>query len=237
MLAICRAATYKDTALINKGSSINGLLSLSRRLYHTSEDGNDNKTVTGKNEKPNRNKKKSWNLPDNGFDEEPKVGRRKVPKIIDKTGMFTNDGPNVPPNWRKNKNLEGWRRQMFALREKFHDTDGWRPTKKLSRDAMEGIRAIKAENPELSSGDIAEHFKISSEAVRRILKSKWKPSEKESGQISARWKRRGERLKGIAAEQEKEATASTNEEKTTVPSSSKKKKKKGRRTDIGDMYF
>lgn len=118
---------------------------------------------------------------------------------------------------------------MFALREKFHDKGGWNPSKKLSREAMDGIRSIKASNPELSSGDIASYFKVSPEAIRRILRSKWRPSPKEQTNISERWERRGQRLK----EKKQETEDKQASKKPLSPTKKRRKHKK----DIGDMYF
>ncbi|KAF8320441.1 hypothetical protein DL93DRAFT_2045601, partial [Clavulina sp. PMI_390] len=53
---------------------------------------------------------------------------------------------------------------------------GWNPPKKLSREAMEGLRALHGHDPEtFTTAALATRFKISPEAVRRILRSKWKP--------------------------------------------------------------
>jgi hypothetical protein len=47
----------------------------------------------------------------------------------------------------------------------------WSPTRKLSRAAMDGLRALHAHDPEtFSTPMLAAKFKISPEAVRRILK-------------------------------------------------------------------
>lgn len=55
--------------------------------------------------------------------------------------------------------------------------EGWNPPRKLSREAMEGLRDLhRADKEKFSTPVLAEKFKISPEAVRRILKSKWTPS-------------------------------------------------------------
>jgi hypothetical protein len=55
--------------------------------------------------------------------------------------------------------------------------EGWKPPHKISREAMQGLRALHAHDPETFTTPIlADKFKISPEAVRRILRSKWKPS-------------------------------------------------------------
>jgi len=54
---------------------------------------------------------------------------------------------------------------------------GWSPPKKLSRQAMDGLRHLHRFDPHtFTSPILAEKFKISPEAVRRILKSKWEPT-------------------------------------------------------------
>lgn len=120
--------------------------------------------------------------------------KKKQQQPKDETGIFL-DGANVPRNWRNNKNLPQWQRQMFALKEKLHESGGWKPGKKVSRDAMDKIRALKRTFPEINAGTIASHFQISPEAVRRILRSKWAPSEKEQEKIEQRWTRRGQRIR------------------------------------------
>ncbi|EJC99210.1 uncharacterized protein FOMMEDRAFT_34509, partial [Fomitiporia mediterranea MF3/22] len=58
--------------------------------------------------------------------------------------------------------------------------EGWNPPRKLSREAMEGVRALHQHDPKtFSTPVLAERFRISPEAVRRILKSKWTPSKEE----------------------------------------------------------
>lgn len=62
----------------------------------------------------------------------------------------------------------------------------------MSPDALEGIRALHAQDPTTyTTRHLAEHFKISPEAVRRILKSAWRPSETETEDRRRRWEKRG----------------------------------------------
>ncbi|EXJ63958.1 hypothetical protein A1O7_00293 [Cladophialophora yegresii CBS 114405] len=93
------------------------------------------------------------------------------------------------------KKLEPWQAQKGALEKKFGD-EGWKPRKKLSPDAMDGIRALYEEDSERwSTPVLAEHFKVSPEAIRRILKSKWKPkSDEEAQKRKQRWARRHDRI-------------------------------------------
>ncbi|KAK4940788.1 Required for respiratory growth protein 9 mitochondrial [Elasticomyces elasticus] len=94
----------------------------------------------------------------------------------------------------KYKKSEPWQIQKQALEQKFGG-DGWQPRKKLSPDTMEGIRTLHAEDPDrYSTPLLAEHFKVSPEAIRRILKSKWKPTEKELERRKQRWAKRHDRI-------------------------------------------
>ena len=95
---------------------------------------------------------------------------------------------------KKPEKREGWQSQKEALKNKFQHT-GWLPRKRLSPDALEGIRAIYARYPnKYTTPVLAEKFKVSPEAIRRILKSKWRPDEKEEKRRQERWNTRGERI-------------------------------------------
>ncbi|KAL8651445.1 MAG: hypothetical protein Q9226_004706 [Calogaya cf. arnoldii] len=91
---------------------------------------------------------------------------------------------------------ESWRIQKDALSSKFGSA-GWSPRKRLSPDALEGIRALHAQFPDkFSTPVLANRFEVSVEAIRRILKSKWRPSDEEATSRSQRWDKRGERIWG-----------------------------------------
>jgi hypothetical protein len=86
---------------------------------------------------------------------------------------------------------EPWGVQKSALERKFGET-GWQPRKRLSPDTLEGIRALHVSNPTVYNIDmLREHFQISPEAIRRVLKSKWKPSAEEIEKRMKRWENRG----------------------------------------------
>ena len=92
-----------------------------------------------------------------------------------------------------------WQLQVNALKRKF--PSGWQPRKRLSPDAVEGIQALHARDPQRNSTPVlAEHFEVSPEVIRRILKSKWKPSEEEQDSRRQRWERRGQRIWSDMAE-------------------------------------
>lgn len=93
----------------------------------------------------------------------------------------------------RNRNLDTWTVQKNALQEKFGEQN-WNPRKRISPDALAGIRALHAKAPETySTAVLAEHFKVPPEAIRRILKSKWQPNEEEAEDRRERWEKRGEK--------------------------------------------
>ncbi|KAL4971819.1 required for respiratory growth protein 9, mitochondrial [Aspergillus desertorum] len=88
---------------------------------------------------------------------------------------------------------EAWQIQKEALKRKF--PAGWAPPKKLSPDAMEGIRHLNRMAPDqFTTAVLAEEFKVSPEAIRRILKSKWRPSGEELEERRKRWEKRHDRI-------------------------------------------
>lgn len=87
-----------------------------------------------------------------------------------------------------------WAKRKEAVKKSIKG-ERWNPSKKLSKTEMEGVRLIKRHNPDITSSELAAQFKVSPEAIRRILKSKWVPTEEEEERIQKRWKRRGERIR------------------------------------------
>ena len=87
-----------------------------------------------------------------------------------------------------------WHRHKLALRQKFGNST-WNPQKRLSPDALEGIRELHEQSPDKYTAPIlAEHFKISHEAIRRILKGRWRPNDGEKLERRERWERRGQSI-------------------------------------------
>ncbi|XWW98507.1 hypothetical protein V2A60_006507 [Cordyceps javanica] len=83
-----------------------------------------------------------------------------------------------------------WRIQKEAMKAKF--PEGWKPHKRLSPDALAGIRALNAQFPDVyTTQTLASKFAVSPEAIRRILRSKWVPSSQEDEDRQQRWHRRG----------------------------------------------
>ncbi|KAI1136689.1 hypothetical protein F5Y05DRAFT_101539 [Hypoxylon sp. FL0543] len=88
---------------------------------------------------------------------------------------------------------EHWQIQKSALKEKF--PEGWSPRKRLSPDALDGIRALHSQFPEDYTTEVlAEKFQVSPEAIRRILKSKWQPNPEEEIRRQERWFNRGKNI-------------------------------------------
>ena len=89
---------------------------------------------------------------------------------------------------------EPWQTQKSALSEKFGPT-GWLPRKRLSPDTLDGIRTLHAQYPDkFTTPRLADQFQISPEAIRRILKSKWRPKDEEEERRRRRWEKRGENI-------------------------------------------
>lgn len=62
--------------------------------------------------------------------------------------------------------------------------EGWNPPRKISREAMDGLRVLHRHDPAtFTTPVLAERFKISPEAVRRILRSKWQPNKEERSKL------------------------------------------------------
>ena len=95
---------------------------------------------------------------------------------------------------------EPWQIQKKALADKFGPT-GWFPRKRLSPDTLEGIRALHTQYPDkFTTPILADQFKVSPEAIRRILKSKWRPNDEEEERRRRRWEKRGENIWGQMVE-------------------------------------
>ncbi|KAG8895994.1 Required for respiratory growth protein 9 mitochondrial, partial [Tulasnella sp. 417] len=72
-----------------------------------------------------------------------------------------------------------------TMKRKF--PEGWNPPKKLSRQLMDDMRALKRLDPEKFTTDaLASQFRVSPEAVRRILRSRWTPDAKRSEELQER---------------------------------------------------
>ncbi|KAK7921166.1 Required for respiratory growth protein 9 [Apiospora marii] len=103
------------------------------------------------------------------------------------------------PDNRPQKKKEAWQIQKEALKEKF--PEGWAPRKRLSPDALDGIKALHAQFPkEYTTPVLAAKFKVSPEVIRRILRAKWEPTVEQEEDRQDRWFTRGKNIWSQMAE-------------------------------------
>ncbi|KAK8087042.1 Required for respiratory growth protein 9 mitochondrial [Apiospora phragmitis] len=108
-------------------------------------------------------------------------------------------GAEREPDDRPPKKKEAWRVQKEALKEKF--PEGWAPRKRLSPDALEGIKALHKQFPtEYTTPVLAAKFRVSPEVIRRILRAKWTPTTKQEERRQERWFNRGKNIWSQMAE-------------------------------------
>lgn len=120
------------------------------------------------------------------------IPSRPTPKSMPKI-LRDFEVPAEPPTLVV-KQLESWKVHKYAVKKKLNGQQ-WDPLKKLSPDARQGVRELHAEDPKLwSTPNLAQHFEISPDAIRRILKSKWEPTEQEKRSQEERWVKRGETI-------------------------------------------
>lgn len=113
--------------------------------------------------------------------------------------------PNTPPPHLRTPpdkpTPQEWKAHRKVMRETF--PEGWAPPRKLSREAMEGLRQLHHfDSEKFSTPILAEKFRISPEAVRRILKSKWEPTREKRVKLAGR--ERQERTQSIKLNRVKE---------------------------------
>ncbi|KAH6608082.1 hypothetical protein Trco_004395 [Trichoderma cornu-damae] len=122
-----------------------------------------------------------------------KARRERKAKSTPAASYSRKDDSSEPSSRPKPRNQEPWQLQKAALKEKF--PEGWQPRKRLSPDALAGIRALNAQFPDVyTTNALAEKFQVSPEAIRRILKSSWRPSGQEDEDRQQRWFRRGKQV-------------------------------------------
>jgi hypothetical protein len=81
-----------------------------------------------------------------------------------------------------------WAQHRASLKTKF--PTGWAPPHKLSRAAMDGLRALHTHDPDtFTTPVLANKFRVSPEAVRRILRGKWQPTQEQRERLLDREKR------------------------------------------------
>ncbi|KIM46868.1 hypothetical protein M413DRAFT_63945 [Hebeloma cylindrosporum] len=95
--------------------------------------------------------------------------------------------PNTPPLHLRTPSGKStpheFRKHRETMRKAF--PEGWLPPRKLSREAMDSLRQLHRASPEqFNVTMLSEQFKISPEAVRRILKSKWEPTHQKRTEMA-----------------------------------------------------
>jgi hypothetical protein len=100
-----------------------------------------------------------------------------------------------------------WAHHRASLKAKF--PEGWAPPHKLSRAAMDGLRALHAHDPDtFTTPVLSDKFRISPEAVRRILRGKWQPTPEQRARLLERERRhRQDRIRSKSAVERAGATA------------------------------
>lgn len=94
--------------------------------------------------------------------------------------------------WNNDADKPEWKKYKESLEKKFEGAS-WRPAKRVSPDAVLGMRDLHKSDPNTYNIEVlSDQFKISKEAVRRILKSKFTPNQDEMKDKRDRWERRGE---------------------------------------------
>ena len=125
-----------------------------------------------------------------------RISRRRGARPTEKRAQSSPKTFNRDRLKRPVSKRETWQVQKDAISSKFGSA-GWTPRKRLSPDALEGIRALHAQFPDkFSTPVLANQFEVSVEAIRRILKSKWRPNDEEATNRRQRWDKRGERIWG-----------------------------------------
>ena len=117
--------------------------------------------------------------------------------------------PNTPPPHLRQPSKKATPAEYKAHRETLRKTfpEGWSPPRKLSREAMEAVRQLHRIDPKkFNTPMIADKFKISPEAVRRILKSKWEPSAERRAALAVKQRKQREEI--ILEKRQKEFSAS-----------------------------
>lgn len=85
------------------------------------------------------------------------------------------------------KNAPTWVKRDQSLKKRY---GSWNPSRKLTRQQIADIREIKQRLPTLKTVQIADVFQVNPESIRRILKSKWTPTETELEDIELRTEKR-----------------------------------------------
>ncbi|KAF3914410.1 hypothetical protein ABW21_db0207023 [Orbilia brochopaga] len=95
----------------------------------------------------------------------------------------------------RNSETPAWKIHKDAVKKKLAGKD-WNPMRRLSPAAVATLKQLRAENPGMTVEEFAPIFKISPDALRRILRSKWTPTVEQEEDRMERWRRRGDKVWG-----------------------------------------
>ncbi|GJJ14908.1 hypothetical protein Clacol_009178 [Clathrus columnatus] len=116
-----------------------------------------------------------------------KISRVHIPKPLVLTQIQHHERPSPTVSSRPSPQETPTEFVKHRQTMKKNFPEGWSPPKKLTRDAMDSLRTLHQISPDVYTTPIlAEKFRISPEAVRRILRSKWFPSGERLEQIRAK---------------------------------------------------
>jgi hypothetical protein len=148
-------------------------------------------------EKPSPLRQRDWGV----------VGRLSRPAALsEEKSEEEEDGNNLKVRYqtdnhspRTDPTPSQWLQHRASMKAKF--PQGWAPPHKLSRAAMDGLRALHAHDPDtFTTPVLADKFHISPEAVRRILRGKWQPTMEQHARLLERERRlRQDRIRSRSA--------------------------------------
>ncbi|KAI0025143.1 hypothetical protein F4780DRAFT_722368 [Xylariomycetidae sp. FL0641] len=136
------------------------------------------------------------------IDDVPNIKRHSKPRFEEGPRKSGKDGKDKQTRDKKRKPIDKrplWAIQKEALKAKF--PEGWKPLKRLSPDALDGIRALHEQYPNYYTTPVlSEQFGLSAEAIRRMLRSRWRPTAEEEERRHERWFNRGKQIWSTKAE-------------------------------------
>ncbi|OMJ09287.1 Required for respiratory growth protein 9, mitochondrial [Smittium culicis] len=123
---------------------------------------------------------------------------RHNPKSLSTNKVSDYNSSHVDPHTNSNQHhstivsasqKNGWIKRKSELNQKL-GKQPWNPQKKLARASLEKIRLLNKEYPNIYTiNKLSQDFKVSFEAIRRILKSKFVPDQKRALEQESRRKK------------------------------------------------
>ncbi|EGW32887.1 uncharacterized protein SPAPADRAFT_49819 [Spathaspora passalidarum NRRL Y-27907] len=119
---------------------------------------------------------------------QPKPNSSEVPKEMHETTKlsFEEYQKKILLNHKKHAEPTEWQKRELAIKKRYGE---WKPTKRLSREEMVKVKELSEQFPHYKTADLANIFRVSPEAIRRILKSNWIPNDTDLDKLTARRER------------------------------------------------